>query len=246
MSAAEFIVLPDAAAVAEATADRFVAVARAAIDERGVFRVALSGGSTPKAVYPLLVAEPRVVRVDWSRVEWFWGDDRSVPPDDPESNYGVAERMLLSKLPGLPRQRVHRMPADADDRDDAAQRYEAQLRRVFDPPRGTPPSFDLVWLGMGADGHTASLFPGSDGLAVDDRWVVPNWVPDLETWRMTLTFPVLDAARLVLFVVTGPDKAPALAAVRAGHGDLPAARVHAEKVVWLVDEAAAGGERRAA
>ncbi len=246
MSAPEFIVLRNAAAVAEATADRFVAVARAAIDERGVFRVALSGGSTPKAVYPLIVAEPRVDRVDWSRVEWFWGDDRSVPPDDPESNYGVAEEMLLSKLPGLQRSRVHRMPADADDRDEAARRYEEQLRRAFHPPDGEPPRFDLVWLGMGADGPTASLFPGSDGLAVEHRWVVPNWAPDLETWRMTLTFPVLDAARLVLFAVTGREKAPALATVRSGRGGVPAGRVRAEKVVWLVDEAAAGAELGAA
>ena len=240
MSTSEFIVLPDAAAVAEATADRFVAAARAAIDERGVLRVALSGGSTPKAVYPLLVREPRVERVDWSRVEWFWGDDRSVPPDDPESNFGVANDLLLSKLPGVRPDRVHRMPSDASDLDEAARAYEATLRRVFDPRDGQPPAFDLIWLGMGPDGHTASLFPGSEGLGVDDRWVIPNWAPALETWRMTLTFPVLHAARLVLFVAAGRDKEPALRQVRAGEGDLPAGRVHAERVVWLVDEAAAG------
>lgn len=241
MSAAEFIVLPDAAAVAEATADRFVAVARAAIDERGVFRVALSGGSTPKAVYPLLVAEPRVVRVDWSRVEWFWGDDRSVPPDDPESNFGVAREMLLSRLPGVEGDRVHRMPADAAERDAAARSYALELERVFDVADGEAPRFDLIWLGMGADGHTASLFPGSDALAVRDRWVVANWAPALETWRMTFTYPVLDAARSVLFVVTGRDKAGALRRVREGGSDLPAARVQADRTVWLVDAAAAGG-----
>lgn len=241
MSAPEFIVLPDAAAVAEATADRFVATARRAIDERGVFRVALSGGSTPKAVYPLLVSEPRVDQVDWSKVEFFWGDDRSVPPEDPESNFGVAERALISRLPGVRNERVHRMPADAVDRDAAAERYEAELGRVFNPSDRQVPVFDLIWLGMGADGHTASLFPGSDGLGIDDRWVVANWAPALQTWRMTLTFPVLDAARLVLFVVTGPDKATALNEVRSGDSELPAARVHADRIVWLVDTAATGG-----
>jgi 6-phosphogluconolactonase len=246
MSASEFIVLPEAAAVAEAAADRLIDVARSAIEQRGAFRVALSGGSTPKAVYPLLTAEPRVGRVDWSRVEFFWGDDRSVPPDDPESNFGVAQRLLISRLPGVQSKRVHRMPADAADREAAARAYEADLRRVFNPRPGEPPAFDLIWLGMGPDGHTASLFPRSEGLDVTDRWVIANWAPALETWRMTLTFPVLDAARRVLFVVTGANKAPALAAVRSGGSGLPAARVHAERTTWLIDADAARGEAHAA
>jgi 6-phosphogluconolactonase len=237
----EFIVLPDKAAVAEAAADRLVDAARASIGERGVFRLALSGGSTPKAVYPLLTAEPRISMVDWSRIEWFWGDDRSVPPDDPESNFGVAREMLLSQLPGIADDRVHRMPADAADRDAAARAYAGQIEQVFHPPHGEPPRFDLIWLGMGPDGHTASLFPESAALDVDDRWVVPNWAPALETWRMTFTYPVLDAARWVLFVVTGGDKADALRQVRAGGSELPAGRVRAERIEWLVDAAAAGG-----
>lgn len=246
MSAAEFIVHPDLDAVAGAAADWLIASARSALGQRGVFRVALSGGSTPKAVYPLLTAEPRVSKVDWSRVEFFWGDDRSVPPDDPESNFGVTQRLLLSRLPGVRSERVHRMPADAEDRDGAARAYEAELRAVFKPADGELPAFDLIWLGMGPDGHTASLFPGSEALGVTDRWVVPNWAPDLATWRMTFTFPLIDAARQVLFVVCGADKAAALAEVRGGGSHLPAARVHAERTAWLIDAHATHGTLRSA
>jgi 6-phosphogluconolactonase len=239
MSAAEFIVQPDRDAVAEAAADWLITSARSALEQRGVFRVALSGGSTPKAVYPLLTAEPRVGKVDWSRVEFFWGDDRSVPPDDPESNYGVAHELLISRLPGVRSERVHRMPSDAVDRDAAALAYEGELLDVFKPIDGALHAFDLIWLGMGPDGHTASLFPGSQALDVTDRWVVPNWAPELATWRMTFTFPLIDAARQVLFVVCGADKAAALADVRGDDSQLPAARVHAERTAWLIDAEAA-------
>jgi 6-phosphogluconolactonase len=132
------------------------------------------------------------------------------------------------------------MPADASDRDAAAQSYADEIVRVLAARAGEPPVFDLIWLGMGPDGHTASLFPGSAALDVTDRWVVANWAPALETWRMTLTFPVLNAARHVLFVATGADKADALAQIRTGSTDLPAGRVHAQDTTWLVDAAAAG------
>lgn len=233
-------VLPDPAAVAAATADRFVDAARRAVEERGIFRVALSGGSTPKSVYPLLVEPERRESVDWSRVELFWGDERSVPPDDPESNFGVAYRMLVSHLPHLRPDRVHRMPAEAPDRDAAALSYESELRLAFGVRGDEPPPFDLVWLGMGPDGHTASLFPGSDALDESERWVVANWAPAQETWRMTLTFPVLLAAREAIMVLTGADKADALRAVRAGGSGLPAERMTGERVEWIVDAAAAG------
>jgi 6-phosphogluconolactonase len=240
MTNPDFVVLPDPPSVANETAERFVRLASDAIADHGRFSVALSGGSTPKAVYPLLVAQPLVGRVDWSRVEFFWGDDRSVPPDDPESNFGVAYQMLVSRLPGVAPQSVHRMPADASDRDAAAQSYADEIVRVLAARAGEPPVFDLIWLGMGPDGHTASLFPGSAALDVTDRWVVANWAPALETWRMTFTFPVLNAARHVLFVATGADKADALAQIRTGSTDLPAGRVHAQDTTWLVDAAAAG------
>jgi 6-phosphogluconolactonase len=239
-SQARYETLPDASAVAVATADRFVALARQSIEERGSFRVALSGGSTPKRIYPLLIAEPRVAAVDWSRVEFFWGDERAVPPDHPESNFGVAYQMLLAALPNVRPEAIHRMPAEAPDLDAAALAYEAELRLAFGARGDEPPVFDLVWLGMGPDGHTASLFPGSAALDVTDRWVVANWAPGPEAWRMTLTFPVLDAARALLFVVTGADKADALGRVRAGDRELPAARVRVQHVEWLIDAAAAG------
>jgi 6-phosphogluconolactonase len=237
-SQARYETLPDASAVA--AADRFVALARQSIAERGSFRVALSGGSTPKRIYPLLVAEPRVGAVDWRRVEFFWGDERAVPPDHPESNFGVAYQMLLAALPNVRPGAIHRMPAEAPDLDAAALAYEAELRLAFGARGDEPPVFDLIWLGMGPDGHTASLFPESAALDVTDRWVVANWAPGPAAWRMTLTFPVLVAARELLFVVTGADKADALARIRAGDRELPAARVRAQHVEWLIDAAAAG------
>ena len=234
-----FEVLDSADDVARATADRFVAVAVGAIDERGIVRVALSGGGTPKQVYPLLLEPARRNAVDWSAVEFFWGDERAVPPDHPESNFGVAYGILISQLPGVRPDRVHRMPAEAEDLDAAALSYESELRLAFGARGVEPPSFDLIWLGMGPDGHTASLFPGSAAIDEEERWVVANWAPSQEAWRMTLTFPVLRAARETLFVVTGADKADALDAVRAGSPDLPAARVSGDNVTWIVDAAAA-------
>jgi 6-phosphogluconolactonase len=235
-----FTVLPDAVAVAETTAERLVAAARVAIEERGIFRVALSGGSTPKQVYPLLLEPERRDAVDWARVELFWGDERSVPPDHPESNFGVAYQMLIAQLPNVRPDRVHRMPAEAPDIAAAALSYESELRLAFGARGSEPPAFDLIWLGMGPDGHTASLFPNTDALTESDRWVVANWVEPQDTWRMTLTYPVLNAARQVLFVVTGADKADALRAIRTGGSGLPAEGVTGDRVEWLVDAAAAG------
>ena len=233
-------VLPDAEAVATATADRFVDAAVAAIEERGAFRVALSGGGTPKQVFPVILQPERRDAVDWGRVEFFWGDERSVPPDHPESNFGVAYGMLIAQLASVRPDHVHRMPAEAEDIDAAAMGYESELRLAFGARGAEPPAFDLVWLGMGPDGHTASLFQGTAALGEETRWVVGNWVPQQNTWRMTLTFPVLQAAREVLFVVTGGDKADALRAIRAGSSGLPAERVAGDQVEWLVDAAAAG------
>jgi 6-phosphogluconolactonase len=240
-----FTVLPTPAGVAEAAADRIVASARNAIRRRGRFMVALSGGSAPLLVYPLLVAPRRRDAVDWSRVEFFWGDERAVPPDDPESNYGLARRLLLDHLPGVRETSLHRMPADAPDREAAAVRYEAELRQTFElSPVGTRrPRFDLIWLGMGPDGHTASLFPGASVLSERRRWVVPATAPKASpvAARMTFTLPLINAARAVLFVVAGADKAEAVRSIRAGSRELPAARVRATSTLWLLDAAAAGG-----
>jgi 6-phosphogluconolactonase len=235
-----FTVEPDADAVSRTTADRFVEVARDATAERGIFRVALSGGGTPKQVYPLLLEPARRDAVDWSAVEFFWGDERAVPPDHPESNFGVAYGMLISQLPGVRQDRIHRMPAEASDLEAAALSYESELRLAFAAPGATTPVFDLVWLGMGPDGHTASLFPGGEAVNETERWVVPAWSSSLESWRLSLTLPVLNAGRRVIYAVTGADKADALARVRAGDRELPAARVAGDGVEWIVDAAAAG------
>ena len=237
-----FTVLPDPAGVATTTADRFVEIATAAIDENRIFRVALSGGGTPKAVYPLLLEPARRDAVDWSRVEFFWGDERAVPPDHPESNFGVAYQMLIAQLPNIRPERVHRMPAEASELDAAALGYESELRLAFDARGDDPPAFDLNWLGMGPDGHTASLFPGTPAVDEEERWVVGNYVPHMDAWRMTLTFPVLKAARRTIMVLSGEDKVDALRAVRAGGSGLPAERVSGEGVEWIVDAAAAAAE----
>ncbi len=240
-----FRVLPDPATVADATADRFVTAARKAIESNGIFRVALSGGSTPKQVYPLLLQPARRDAIDWSRVEFFWGDERAVPPDHPDSNFGVAYQTLIAHLPDVRPDRIHRMPAEAPDIDAAALSYEGEIRLAFGARGNEPPAFDLIWLGMGPDGHTASLFPGTLALEEAERWVVGNWVPSQDAWRMTLTYPVLNAGGRVMFVVTGADKAKALRAIRAGGSGLPAAAVAGRRVEWIIDAAAAGEKRPA-
>jgi 6-phosphogluconolactonase len=244
MSEPRFVVLPDKDAVSVEAADRFIAAARAAVDDRGTFRVDLSGGTTPNMIYPLLASAPRVGRVDWSRVEFFWGDERCVPPDHPDSNFGNAYRMFISRLPGVRPELIHRMPAEASDLEAAALTYEGELRLAFDAREG-PPAFDLMWLGMGPDGHTASLFPGTQALREKERWCMPNWVAAGNMWRMTLTLPVINAAREVNFLVSGENKARAVAHVRSGRSRLPAARVHAASVTWLLDAPAAGEPRTA-
>jgi len=238
----EFRILPTPAALAEAAADRIVASARNAIRRRGVFYLALSGGSTPRLVYPLLASLPRVDAVDWSRVEFLWGDERAVPPDHPESNYGLARELLLDHLPGLKSNAVHRMPADAPDQTTAAAGYERVILRLVP---GDRPRLDLVWLGMGPDGHTASLFPGAETSAERRRLVVPATAPAGMAVhdRMTFTLPLINGARAVLFVVAGADKAAAVRSVRGGSRELPAARVRARSTLWLLDAPAAGQAR---
>jgi 6-phosphogluconolactonase len=233
-------VLPDAVAVAQAAAEVFVAVAARANKEGSPFRVALAGGTTPKMLYALLASPSYRSRVSWDDVSFFFGDERSVPPDHPDSNYRMAHDALFGPL-GIKDERMHRMKPEAADLNTAAAAYEAVLRTVFE---GNPPRFDLLLLGMGPDGHTASLFPGNAALRERTRWVVPVFdAPKLPPERLTLTIPVLNDARQVLFVVTGPDKAQALRQVLQGDGEpdqYPAKfiRPGADRLLWLVDEAA--------
>ncbi len=229
----EIVVLPDPEALAREATDRFVALARSAIAAHGRFTVALSGGSTPKALYEQLVAQP----VEWQHVHVFWGDERCVPPDHPDSNYGMAQRALLSHI-DIPAQNVHRLKGELDPAQ-AAQQYEAELRTVF----GAQPRFDLILLGMGADAHTASLFPGTPALHEQQRWVAAHYVDKLQANRVTLTPPIINQAAAVIFLIAGNDKAAALRSVWHGPHDpdrFPAQIVAptAGRVIWLVDQAA--------
>ncbi len=210
--------------------------------------MALSGGSTPRRLYELLASE-YAGQIDWTALEVFFGDERAVPSDHPDSNFRMASEALLDRVP-LDRERLHRMPADSGDPVAAAAAYESVLReRVASGPDGFP-ALDLVWLGIGDDGHTASLFPGTEALEERRACVVANEVPQLGTWRMTLTFPALCAARRVQFLVTGASKARIVEAIERARssGDLeryPATRVvpREGEVEWLLDRAAAGKAR---
>ncbi len=232
---ADVQVYPDANSLARAAAEYFVTLAAEAITARGRFVVALSGGSTPRATYTLLASTEFAPRVDWARVQVFWGDERCVPPDHPESNYALARETLLDHVP-LPEGNIHRIRAELDPRR-AAALYQEELEAVL----GTEGRFDLVLLGIGADGHTASLFPGTLALEEKTRWVVENYVESLSAWRVTLTLPVLNAARQVTFLLSGAPKAETLARVRAGER-LPAALVHLSlgRLTWMVDRDAVG------
>jgi len=234
----------DAEAVSRFAAREFVRRAHAAIEAAGSFRVALAGGATPRRTYELL-ADPSLSRqVDWEATHIFFGDERAVPPDHPDSNYRTAFEALLSKV-RIPEAQIHRMEGERSDLDTAATDYEATLLEAFDlSVESGPPRFDLVMLGMGDDGHTASLFPGTRALEETRSWVVANDVPQKATRRLTLTAPVLNAARCVMFTVEGADKAAALLAVLEGPRDprtFPSqliAPVDGE-VLWLVDRGAA-------
>jgi 6-phosphogluconolactonase len=244
MSAPTIRFFPDAEAVSRAAADEFVRCAREAVAARGRFTVALSGGSTPKRLYQLLADPPFRDQVDWGKVEFFWGDERSVPPDHNDSNYHTAHEAMLRKLP-VPTGQIHRMEAERTDRDAAARDYEAILSRVFAAKLGgEPPAIDLILLGMGPDGHTASLFPHTTALAETARWVVVNYVPKFATDRVTFTAPMLNRAREVLFLIAGTDKADPLHQVLEGppNSDLypsQLVKVTAGKLVFFVDRAAA-------
>jgi 6-phosphogluconolactonase len=232
-------------AVSQAAAEEFVEIVQQAIADRGVMTVALSGGSTPKRLYQLLAGPPYVNRVEWPKVQFFFGDERPVPPDHPDSNDRMFQEALPSKVPAIKRSQIHRMRGEASSLDDAAREYSQTLAEVFQvSPTGPPPVFDLVFLGMGGDGHTASLFPHTKALGETKLWVTANEVPQLKTHRITLTYPVLNAARNVRFLVCGASKAEVLTQVLAGPPDatrLPSQAVRPTEGVlrWLVDRAAA-------
>jgi 6-phosphogluconolactonase len=244
MSTATIRKVEDAEQVSRTAAEEFVRLAREAIGARGRFTVALSGGSTPRRLFEILAEAPFRDQVDWSKVEFFWGDERSVPPDHKDSNYRMANEALLKKIT-VPAGHIHRLQADREDRDAAACDYQAEIAKTFGvSPEGDPPVFDLVLLGMGPDGHTASLFPSTTALKETQRWVVPNYVPKFSTFRLTLTPRILNRAAQILFLVAGADKAGPLHEVLEGPPDterLPSQLIRPTtgRLVWLVDKTAA-------
>lgn len=237
------LVFPDSDALARAAAVQLMELSAAAIADRGVFTLALSGGSTPKKLYALLAADPAFATFPWAKTQIFFGDERHVPPDHAESNYRMTKETLLST--GLvPDGNVHRVFAELGNAAQAAAEYEAELRRVFvgDARLDDVPRFDVILLGMGPDGHTASLFPGSQALEEKTKWVVSNWVDKFKTDRITFTFPVLNAARTVLLLIAGADKAPMLRQVLGDtRGTYPVEHVQPRDgvAVWMLDRAAA-------
>jgi len=195
----------------------FVEHARSAIAARGMFTVALAGGSTPRRLYALLASEQDAFRqqVPWDRIQFFWGDERHVPPDHSDSNYRMANEAMLSRVP-VPKHNIHRIQAENPDASQAANQYAEELRACFGSESAKVPRLDFILLGMGADGHTASLFPGTTALQEQNRWVVSNWVDKFQTQRITMTPPLLNNAACVVFLVQGDEKAEPLRAVLYG------------------------------
>ena len=230
-------IFPDPATLARHVAEWMTSAALAAKD---TFRVSLSGGSTPKTLFGLLASDEFKNRFPWQRVSWYWGDERFVPYDSPESNYRMTREAMFSKV-AVPAENIHPVPVDGTP-EEATQRYEQTLKEAYgatilDPAR---PLFDVTLLGLGPDGHTASLLPGEPVLEERKRWVaaVSHGRPEV---RITMTYPVIESSRRVTFLVSGPEKAGIFRAIRAGGSDVPAARVRpVGELFWFADQAAAG------
>ncbi len=235
-------VYANAEAVANAAADLFVALCGTAIAERGRFRVSLSGGSTPWRAYQLLASPERSSRIAWDHVDIFWGDERYVPSDHRDSNFRRTSEALLQRVP-LPDANIFRVPTEISPPEKAADAYERAIRECFGVATGIP-RFDLAFLGLGTNGHTASLFPGSRLLHETGRLVAADFVEEVDMWRITMTAPLLNAARTVAFLVAGAEKTQVLRDVVLGPRDierLPAQLIQPVEgeLLWIVDEAAA-------
>jgi 6-phosphogluconolactonase len=250
----ELRVYGDAEQLASAAAELFVEVASESISARGHFRVALSGGSTPRRVYELLATTAFRSRVDWDHVDIFSGDERYVPADDRDSNYQMTYEALLRHVP-VPAANIHRVPTEISPPRAAAGAYEEDIRQCFRDSVSVP-QFDLVYLGLGTNGHTASLFPHSQALQETSRLVLADFVAEVNTWRISMSAPLLNHGRTVAFLIVGEEKAEVLREVLLGPRDperLPAQLIAPEgTLLWLVDQAAAalvpgtGRERRSA
>jgi 6-phosphogluconolactonase len=240
-------VFPEIKALTLAAARRFALLANNAVDDHGLFAVALSGGSTPRALYELMVTDDAIrAQIPWPKVHYFFSDERHVPPDHAESNFRMANEAMFRRLPS-DKLHVHRVLAELADATEAAKQYESDLREFFEP-RGLVfedfPRFDLILLGMGPDGHTASLFPNTSALFETSRWVVSNWVEKFKTDRITMTIPVLNSAAEVIFFVAGAEKAEVLAEVlkgTSGEARYPIQRIKPRNGIkrWMLDASAA-------
>ena len=224
-------------------AQKIVRIAQQAIQRNDCLTLALAGGSTPKGLYRLLASEPFCSQVQWEKVHVFWGDERHVPPDHQESNYRMAKETLLSQVP-LRAEHIHRIHGELANASEAAEQYEQELKEHFQLKSNDKPRFDVILLGMGPDGHTASLFPGTSAVHETKRLVVAPWVEKFGTYRITLSPPVLNEAIHVIFLVSGRDKSETLRLVLEGDYQpavYPAQTVRSiqGELLWLVDEAAA-------
>jgi 6-phosphogluconolactonase len=239
----EVYILRDNAAIARRAAEEFVKMAQSAVTRKGSFTVALSGGSTPKLLYSLLATDADLrAKVSWDKMQLFFGDERHVGPDDAQSNFKMASESMITKAPLKPEQ-VHRMKGEYPDAERAAKEYEEDLRAYFRVKDAEMPRLDLVLAGMGEEGHTLSLFPGTKALHAQGLMVVHNWVGKLYTDRITITAPVANNAEMILFMVAGKEKALALKGVLEGPYEpeqLPAQLLQPTngKLLWLVDQAA--------
>lgn len=215
----EYIVEPDSNALARRAAEQFAAIAEEAAAKRGRARIAISGGSTPKAAFQLLAdpGQPFLKRMPWDKLDLYWVDERTVPPDNAESNYRMTREAMLERVPLKPEQ-IHRMEGELEP-EVAAARYESLLRNTFRLEGAETPRFDLVQLGMGDDGHTASLFPHTQAINEMGRLVTANQVPQKDTWRITLTWPVINQASSVFFLIGGANKAELVKEVFTGPRD---------------------------
>ena len=243
MSETKIQIFPDLEAVSRAAAVRFTELARERVQQGKILTAALSGGSTPRTFLGILANPEFSQRIPWESVHLFQVDERCVPPDHLQSNYRMIHSSLLRPVPSAA-DNFHRMKAEQEDRDGACMEYAAEIANVLGPARGCTPRFDLVLLGLGPDGHTASLFPGSAALAENTKWVCPNYVEKLQMHRLTLTFPVLNAAHEIVFLVAGTGKGEILRQVLEGPRDpkrLPAQGIQPAEgsVTWYLDRAAA-------
>ncbi len=235
----------DIEALGKETAKQFARLAEQYVTQKGRFTVALSGGSTPQVLYKYLSLPPIRSEIPWGGIHIFWGDERMVPPDHPDSNFRMANEILLKKVP-IPDENIFAMPMKETDPDRAAEMYEAAIHDCFDPDEDEIPVFDLILLGIGEDGHTASLFPQTAALNEEDAWVAKNYVPKLDKTRLTLTFPLINQAKNIFFLASGEKKAPVIQGLLSSTQPAmhyPAAKVKpvSGKLSYFIDEAAASG-----